>query len=100
MATEWVTIFTTSAFDCKWCIRLKELLSVYNIDFYEKDIHENAEWKEEFQTAGHRTVPQVYVEGVLIGGYETSKLYFRKRFFENYPHAKQAKILEQLNEIE
>lgn len=96
----WIVVYTTSAFECPWCIRLKELLKVYGFDYYEKDIHENEEWKKEFIAAGHRTVPQLYLEANLIGGYDKSKEYIRKRFLDKYDEKKRAEILEELEKIE
>jgi glutaredoxin len=96
--TDWLIVYTTSAFECPWCIKLKELLNVYGFDFYEKDINENEEAKKEFIAAGHRTVPQLYHEGVLIGGYEVSKLYLRRRFFDDLPHEQKALVLSELKE--
>lgn len=98
--TNWLVVYTTSAFECKWCIKVKELLNVYGFDFYEKDISKQDEYKKEFVEAGFRTVPQVYLEGTLIGGYETTKDYLRKTFFENYNPEVKARIIEELKDLE
>lgn len=74
---KWHVLYTTSAFDCPWCTKAKELLNVYGVDFYEKDINENETYKQEFMAAGHKTVPQLYHEGTLIGGYEKTRDYLR-----------------------
>lgn len=92
-------IYTTSAFECPWCVRVKELLKIYGFDYYEKDIHKDGRYKEEFKAEGFRTVPQVYFEDHLIGGYETTKDWVRSKFFENYNEDKKKKILEELNDI-
>jgi len=73
----WMVLYTTSAFNCPWCVKAKELLNVYGIDFYEKDIHLSETYKQEFLEAGHKTVPQLYYEGTLIGGYEATQKYLR-----------------------
>lgn len=75
--TRWFTIYTTSAFECKWCKMAKELLSVYGINWFEKDIHENATYLQEFKDHGFKTVPQVFDEENLIGGYEATEKYLR-----------------------
>lgn len=76
MTNTWYVIFTSSAIDCKWCKAAIELLQCYGIDYYEKDIT-NEIYKEEFLAAGHRTVPQVYREEELIGGYEKTQEHLR-----------------------
>jgi len=96
----WIVVYTTSAFNCPWCVRLKELLNIYGFDFYEKDIHENETAKKEFVEANHKTVPQLYHEGVLIGGYEKAKEYLRRKYFQNYSDKRKAEILEELSKIE
>jgi glutaredoxin len=101
MTDIWFTIYTTSAFECPWCIKLKELLNVYGYDFYEKDIIEENNRKT-FIEAGFKKVPQVYLstggDTRHIGGYETTKDYLRRNFFENHP--KREQILKELEELE
>jgi len=92
-------IYTTSAFECPWCIRAKELLNVYGFDYYEKDIHKNPRWKEEFIEKGFKKVPQVYFDETLIGGYDVTKDWVRNKFFENYSDEKKSKIKEELENI-
>lgn len=94
----WIIIYTMN--NCKWCVKLKELLKVYGFDYYEKNINEDEEYKKEFLEAGFRTVPQLYFEGVLTGGYETSKNYLRNKYFEKYPEDKKRRILKELEELE
>lgn len=79
---DWHVMYLSSGIDCKWCKLAKELLDVYGIDYYIKDIHTNEVYKKEFIAAGHRTVPQIYLEGTLIGGYEKTKEYLRLRHSE------------------
>lgn len=98
--TPMLIVYTTSAFDCKWCSRVKSLMRCYGFDFYEKDINKHDEYKKEFVEAGFRTVPQVYLEGTLIGGYENTKDYLRKTFFQNYNDNIKKKILEELEGLE
>lgn len=96
-------IYTTSAFECKWCIKLKELLNVYGYDFVEHDIATDERAKQDFVEHGFRTVPQVFLdqkcsEPKHIGGYETTKDYLRNNFFKDHPDYKEIK--QQLMELE
>ncbi len=96
---QWITVYTRSEPACSWCTRVKELLNVYGFDFYEKDISSSEFYKKEFLDRGHKRIPQVYLEGNLIGGYEDTKKYIRDTFFENYHDEKKAIILEELEKI-
>ena len=96
----WITIYTTSAFVCPWCIKAKELLKVYGIDYYEKDINTSEQYKREFIERGHKTVPQVYIEDSLIGGYDKTKVYVRNKYFDKYDEKKRAEILTELDKID
>lgn len=99
MGKKWFVIYTTSAFECPYCIKVKELLSVYGFDFYEKDIHTNGNYKKEFLERGFKKVPQVYFEDSLIGGFDVTKDWIRGKFFENYSDDKKKKILEELDNV-
>lgn len=77
MTTTWYTIYTTSAFHCPYCVEAKELLQVYGTDYFEKDIHTNSTYKEEWTSLGRTTVPQILREGVHIGGCSDLKEHLR-----------------------
>lgn len=96
----WITVYTTSAFHCPWCQRAIELLKVYGVDFYIKDIHTNETYRREFIERGHKTVPQVYIEDSLIGGYDKTKVYVRNRYFDKYDEEKRAEILVELDKLD
>jgi glutaredoxin len=66
--TDWYTIFVASGIDCKYCTTALDLLRVYGTNFHTKDISTDSFARKEFKSLGHRTVPQCYREGVLIGG--------------------------------
>lgn len=68
MVKTWYELFTTSAFPCPYCLKAKELLDVYGMDYITRDINIDQGAREEFLAAGHTKVPQIYREGVLIGG--------------------------------
>jgi glutaredoxin 3 len=65
-----VTIYTTRS--CPYCEAAKKLLLSKNIYFEEIDITNQEEmWEELFKlTKGRQTVPQIFVGGKLIGGYD------------------------------
>jgi glutaredoxin 3 len=56
---------------CVWCDRAKDLLTRESIPYVEKNIATNSS-KEELMEAipGVRTLPQISLDGVLIGGYQ------------------------------
>lgn len=62
-----VKIYTTSY--CPYCVRAKGLLSRKNIPFEEIDVSNDPQKREWLQrTTGQRTVPQLFINGVSIGG--------------------------------
>ncbi len=68
MVVTYYELYTTSAFHCPYCVKAKELLDVYGCEYIVRDINLDGGAREEFLAAGHTKVPQVYREGVLIGG--------------------------------
>ena len=69
-----VVIYTRSEPHCVWCERAKVLLKGQKIPFEERDYREVYE-KETWVQGAPFTVPQVYIDGMLIGGYEKLKEY-------------------------
>ena len=64
-----VTIYTTSA--CGYCVAAKNLLRRRGIAYEEVDVTGNAEKRAWLaQTTGRRTVPQIFIRGEGIGGYD------------------------------
>jgi len=64
-----VKIYTTRV--CGYCIAAKRLLSQRGIAFEEFDVsgdQEKRAWLVE--VTGRRTVPQIFLDGVAIGGYD------------------------------
>jgi len=55
---------------CPWCDRVKELLTSKGHTFKEIDV---APVKEFLISNGLTTVPQVYINGEHVGGYEDTK---------------------------
>lgn len=96
MTTTWYRMYYTTAFECPWCTKAKELLDVYGMDYVLLDIHTDETAKEEFLAAGHRTVPQVYREGNLIGGYDKTQEHLR---LNHSPKARDEELSERLTRI-
>ena len=55
---------------CPYCINAKNLLAEKNIPYTEYPIDEQPEKKQElFAKTGQDTVPYIFIDGKLIGGY-------------------------------
>jgi glutaredoxin 3 len=64
-----VTIYTTRV--CGYCVAAKRLLTARNVAYTEIDVtgdHAKRTWLVE--ATGQRTVPQIFIAGESIGGYE------------------------------
>lgn len=101
MNDKFFLVYTTSAFTCPFCVKLKQLMNVYGFDFYELDIVEEDN-KNSFKEQGFKTVPQVFLstndELKHIGGYSTTKDYLRTNFFTGHP--RQDEIINELKELD
>ncbi len=64
-----VTVYSTA--NCVFCARAKTMLDKWQIPFDEIRIDENHDQMKEFVrvTKSARTVPQILIDGKLIGGY-------------------------------
>jgi len=64
-----VTIYSTAT--CPICERAKTMLSKWNIEYQEVAIDTDANARREFAEATHnaKTVPQIIIDGKLIGGF-------------------------------
>lgn len=60
---------------CPYCLRAKQLLDFKDIDYTEVDITSNDELRAELiiKAEGRRTVPQVFINGQPVGGYDDIK---------------------------
>ncbi len=58
--------------NCPFCVQAKNLLKSKKIEFNEIKIDEDIEAKEFILEQGHRTVPQIYLNGKLFveGGFQ------------------------------
>jgi glutaredoxin 3 len=68
-----VEIYTTHF--CPFCIRAKSLLKGKGVAFEEIDVGDDPELREKmFERAGGRyTVPEIFINGRIIGGYDELK---------------------------
>jgi glutaredoxin 3 len=66
-----VTIYTPSDFACPYCKQAKALLTQRGIEFDEIKLSsaDDAAWDELQKKSGLQTVPQIFSDGKLIGGY-------------------------------
>jgi glutaredoxin 3 len=64
-----VTVFSTQS--CPICDKAKSLLNKWNIDYSELPVDTDEQAMETFReaTQGARTVPQILIDGKLIGGF-------------------------------
>ena len=54
---------------CGYCVKAKSVLTSKGLEFEEINIEEKPEAREFVISEGHRTMPQIYVDGKSIGGY-------------------------------
>lgn len=67
-----VEIYTTSY--CPFCTRAKALLRSKNVAFEEIDVTYDERLQEEVQRlSGRRTVPQIFIDGKSVGGFDDIK---------------------------
>ncbi len=67
-----VVIYTTNY--CPFCTRAKALLRSKNVDFEEIDVTSDKNLRELAEkSSGRRTVPQIFIDGKSIGGYDDIK---------------------------
>ena len=56
---------------CPYCVRAKRLLAERGIEFHEIDVSADAGQRARMvETSGRRTVPQVFIGGRPVGGYD------------------------------
>jgi glutaredoxin 3 len=68
-----VQVYTTRY--CPWCVRAKMLLRSRGIDFEEIDVTYDDQLRSRMieRAGGRRTVPEIFINGNPIGGYEELK---------------------------
>ncbi len=71
-------IFTRAG--CGYCVAAKQLLVRMNISYIERDISQRDHWDEiKRRVPRFRTVPQVFLDGKHIGGFDDLSAHFRRR---------------------
>ena len=65
-----VEVYTTSY--CPYCTRAKSLLKSKGVAFKEIDVSGDAALREKMVelSGGRRTVPEIFINGKIIGGYD------------------------------
>ncbi len=64
-----VEVYTTMT--CPYCVRAKRLLQARRVQYEEFDVGTDPELRAEVvRRSGRRTVPQIFIDGRSIGGYE------------------------------
>jgi glutaredoxin 3 len=65
-----VEVYTTEF--CPYCVRAKALLKAKGVAFEEIDVTEDSALREKMveMAGGRRTVPEIFINGKIIGGYD------------------------------
>lgn len=63
-----VTIYTATY--CPYCRAAKDLLRSKGVSFQEIDVSADEEFDALVEKTGWKTVPQIFIEGEMIGGFE------------------------------
>jgi glutaredoxin 3 len=64
-----VTIYTTHV--CAYCVAAKRLLSARGVSYEEVDVSgDDAKRAWLVKTTGRKTVPQIFIAGTPVGGYQ------------------------------
>lgn len=64
-----VLMYTTQ--QCPYCMHAKALLRHKGVAYQEIDVGQDAALREQMiEASGRRTVPQIFINGVSIGGFE------------------------------
>jgi glutaredoxin 3 len=65
-----VEVYTTPY--CPYCVRAKSLLESKGVAFEEIDVSGDAALREKMieRAGGRRTVPEIFINGRIIGGYD------------------------------
>ncbi len=68
-----VEMYTTRV--CPFCVRAKSLLKRKGIEFTEIDVTDDDDLREKMVelAGGRRTVPEIFVNGNIVGGYDELK---------------------------
>lgn len=91
-----VTLYSKD--NCNWCLLLKALLKKRNIEFKEIILEENdfADFKQKYDVS---TLPQLFDNDILIGGYNKVEDILRHKFDYENLHKVTKIVTENLNKI-
>jgi len=68
-----------SKYHCPYCDKAKALLSMKGVEFEERKIGDGYTKEELLEAAPNaRTVPQIFIDNKLIGGYTELERYFKE----------------------
>lgn len=59
-----LTIYSKN--NCPYCVQAKNYLKSKNINFQEINIEQDEESRDFVKSQGHRTVPQIYMDGKIF----------------------------------
>lgn len=63
------TAFIVTKTDCPYCVKAKEFLKGYDIEYTESVLGSDVMWDEETRNK-YKTVPQIWINERHIGGYD------------------------------
>ena len=67
-----VVVYTTNY--CPYCFGAKALLRSKKVEFEEVDVTDDLDRRAEMERlSGRRTVPQIFIDGQPIGGYDDAR---------------------------
>jgi glutaredoxin 3 len=77
--TEIKNVVVWSKDHCPYCVKAKTLLTIKGIEFEERNISQGPYTREQLLEAcpEARTVPQIVIDGQVIGGYDRLEEYFK-----------------------
>jgi len=61
-----IKVFTKTT--CPECVKAKNILTMYGFEYTEINIEHDSSARTFLLDEGHRSVPQIYVNGLLLGG--------------------------------
>lgn len=72
---------------CPWCDKAEQLLSLLGYSLT-KSVLDTPEKKQAFKASGLDTVPQIYVNGYLVGGFDALVEVLKKPFESQFKERK------------
>jgi glutaredoxin 3 len=77
--TEIKNVVVWSKDNCPYCVKAKTLLNIKGIEFEERNISQGPYTREQLLEScpSARTVPQIVIDGQVIGGYDKLEEYFK-----------------------